>query len=51
MRHRLPSPIRPFDVTPPYVIESAKRIFSEWWGMGTPMVATDDEPALTDPKW
>jgi len=26
MRHRLPSPVRPFDPVPGYVVEAAKRL-------------------------
>jgi hypothetical protein len=28
MRHRMPSPVRPFDLAPPHVVEAAKRLFS-----------------------
>ena len=28
MRHRTPSPVRPFDLAPPHVVEAAKRIFT-----------------------
>jgi hypothetical protein len=27
MRHRLPSPVPPFDLIPPTVVEAAKRLF------------------------
>jgi hypothetical protein len=28
MRHRMPSPVRPFDLAPAHLVEAAKRLFS-----------------------
>lgn len=49
MRHRLPSPIRPFDATPPYLIEAAKRMFALCWGIETSGAAVDDDLAAKQP--
>jgi hypothetical protein len=38
MRQRLPSPLQPFDVAPPHVVEAAKRIFNTVrWGEIDPL--------------
>jgi hypothetical protein len=34
MSRRLPSPIRPFDLPPPHVVEAVKRLFAILRGAG-----------------
>jgi hypothetical protein len=43
MRQRLPSPLRPFDITPPQLIEAAKRIFVSLLRVNTVILGRENE--------
>jgi hypothetical protein len=48
MRRRLPSPVRPFDVAPPHLVEAAKRIFVYLRRNGRGRAAPMDRTSVVD---
>ncbi len=46
MRSRLPSPIRPFDTVPPYVVERCKLAFDVWQQRQGSLGLVDMRPGL-----
>jgi hypothetical protein len=48
MRYRLPPPIRPFDLTPVHLVETAKRIFTLWWARKPPTTLDQSELCSND---
>ena len=48
MRLRQPSPLRPFDITPPQVVAAAKRIFTLLWVNGRARILPLTVDGLSD---
>jgi hypothetical protein len=57
MRRRLPTPLRPFDVIPPALVEGTKRLFISLWlvkrldpGPGRGAISAAVHPPILDRK-